>query len=222
MLIGSYRDNEVDGDHQLAQMIQQLKSSNSVEVTEISVCGFDRETLNQIVSESVCLPLRITNSLSEIILQKTDGIVIHMIEFIERLTIDRILRHSFVKGWEWDSEAIEGCPISESVAELFTFKLKMLPTDVLRALQICSMFGIQMEKRIIDHVHDFDENESLDIHAGLEVALQMGLVEIAGTTHAFKFAHDIIAQVSKDCQGKDRILMFDNTYVLTVSPTGNI
>ncbi|KAL7520379.1 hypothetical protein ACHAWX_005315 [Stephanocyclus meneghinianus] len=196
MLIGSYRDNEFDDDHQLAKTIQQLKSSNSVEVTDISVCGFDRDTLSQIVSESLCLPLRRTNSLSEIILQKTDGIVIHMIEFIERLTIDRILTHSFVKGWEWDSEAIEGCPISESVAEMFTFKLKMLPPDVLRALKICTLFGIHMEKRIIDYVHDFDEHENVDIHAGLEVALKMGLVEIASTTNSFKFAHDIIAQVT--------------------------
>jgi ATP-dependent RNA helicase DDX31/DBP7 len=132
LLIGSYRDNEVQDNKQLQEMLDQLKTTKSVQVTEILVGGFDGGTLNAIVSESLCLPLRRTKPLTEIILQKTDGIIIHIIEFIGRLTMERILCHSFVKGWEWDSDVIESCPISESVAELFTFKLRTL-----------SMFGIR-------------------------------------------------------------------------------
>jgi ATP-dependent RNA helicase DDX31/DBP7 len=196
MLIGSYRDNEVDDDHPLAQVLHKLKSRNSsIEVADIAVCGFNLETLNQILSESLCLPLRRTKLLSDIVLQKTDGIAIHIIEFIGRLTMDRILCHSFVKGWEWDTEVIESYPISNSVAELFVFKLNKLPSNALRALQICSIFGSQIEHRIINFVQDFDGDQTVDITAGLKVAGEMGLVEMIGTANVFKFAHDIIAEV---------------------------
>jgi ATP-dependent RNA helicase DDX31/DBP7 len=137
--------------------------------------------------------------LSEIVLQKTDGIVIHIIEFFGRLTMDRILCHSFVKGWEWDSEEIEGYPISDSVAELFVFKLNKLPPNALRALQICSIFGSQIEPRIINFVQDFDGDQTVDITVGLKVAEELGLVEMIGTANVFKFAHDIIAEVRFSC-----------------------
>eukprot|EP00804_Cyclotella_cryptica_P028362 CCRYP_016431-RD/>CCRYP_016431-RD protein AED:0.05 eAED:0.05 QI:491/0.6/0.5/1/0.2/0.16/6/0/1361 len=204
MLIGSYRDDEVHSDHLLADTLRQLKSRNSsFEVTDIAVRGFSLETLNQIVSESLCLPLRRTKFLTEIILQKTDGIVIHIIELIGRLTMDRILCHSFVKGWEWDSEVIEGYPISDSVAELFVFKLNKLPLYALRALQICSIFGTQIEQRVISFVQDFDGEQSVDIIAGLKDALALGLIEMTDTTNVFKFAHDIIAQAAFDLISDD-------------------
>ena len=79
LLIGSYRDNEVCDNRHLAALLHQWKDNSSVEVTDISVGGFDQKTMNQVVSESLCLPLRRTKSLSETILQKTGGIVIHMV-----------------------------------------------------------------------------------------------------------------------------------------------
>lgn len=122
LFIGSYRDNEIDDKYHVAQMLDKLKSSPLIEITDVTIGGFDQETLNRIVAESLCLPLRRTLSLSEVILQKTDGIVIHMIEFIRRLTTERILYHSFVKGWEWDNEVVQYCP-TESVAEWSVSKL---------------------------------------------------------------------------------------------------
>jgi hypothetical protein len=120
------------------------------------------------------------------------------IEFIGRLTVDKILCHSTLAGWEWHSEAIEGCPMSQSVAELFTLKLKMLPAHSLHALQICSVFGSQIEQRIIDFIKDFDGEETVDINEGLRVAMDLGLIEMSGSTEAkvFKFPHDLISQVS--------------------------
>jgi predicted ATPase len=199
MFIASYRDNEVDGNPQLVDLFGQLKTNQSVDLTEIGVGGFDESTLNVIVSESLCLPLRQTKPLTEIILQKTDGIIIHIIEFIGRLTMEKILCHSFVKGWEWDSEVIESCPISESVAELFTFKLKSLPNDALVALQVCSIFGIQIDKRIITLIQGYNGDQSVDINAGLEAAIELGVIETAGPS-TFKFVHDLIVQVSSIIQ----------------------
>jgi ATP-dependent RNA helicase DDX31/DBP7 len=193
LFIGAYRDN--DDNARLVELLHSLKSTSTVQVTEIGVRGFDLGAMNMIVSESLCLPLRRTKPLSEIILQKTDGIVIHIIEFIGRLTAERILCHSFVKGWEWDSETIESCPISDSVAELFTYKLKSLSAADVLGLQICSIFGIRIEQRTISLLNGYDGDDSVDIGAALKAAIEVGLVEVHGSLKMFRFAHDIIAQV---------------------------
>ena len=194
--IGSYRDSEVDDNLQLVEMLHQLQASSSVEVTNISVNGFDSAALNGIVSESLCLPLRRTRPLTDIILQKTEGIAIHIIELIERLTTEKILHHGFVKGWEWDPEMLEACPISNSVAELFAFKMKSLPADALVGLKICSIFGIRIEQRIIDLLEGYDGDHSVDINVGLKAGVQLGLMETTSDdSNVYKFAHDIVAQV---------------------------
>ena len=196
LFIGSYRDNEVDDNPSLVQMIDLLRHSSSVEVTNVAVNGFDIQTLSKIVSQSLCLPLRKIKPFCESIMQKTDGIVIHMIELIDRLVHDKILLYSLTKGWEWDNHKLEHCPISDNVAELFASKLNMLSWDVLRALQICSLFW-QMEQRIIGYIQDFDGNGSVvDFNASLEAASELGLIKKIESPHVvFTFAHDIIAQV---------------------------
>jgi ATP-dependent RNA helicase DDX31/DBP7 len=78
LFIGSYRDTKEDSSPALTRMIDLLKST--AEVTEIAVCGFDSDTLNEVVSESLCLPMRKTKALSEIILAKTEGVPIHIVE----------------------------------------------------------------------------------------------------------------------------------------------
>ena len=196
LLIGSYRDGEIHDNFQLFKMLDCLQTSKQVEVTHISVNGFDNTTLNGIVSQSLCLPLRSTKPLTEVILQKTEGIIMHIIEFIGRLTSEKILRHSFVKGWEWDSKMIESCPISSSVAELCAHKMKNLPINALLGLKICSLFGIRIEQRIVDLIEGYDGEHSVDINDGLKVAVEFGLMETRVGSNVYIFAHDIIAQVS--------------------------
>jgi hypothetical protein len=80
LLIGSYRDNEEDLNDDMMQKLNEIERSSSIEMSKIVVGGFDQDTLNHIVSESLCLPQRKTKALSEIILQKTAGVPIHIIE----------------------------------------------------------------------------------------------------------------------------------------------
>ena len=202
LFIGSYRKNEVEDSPQLVKMMNELNSTQSVEATTVAVGGFDSDTLNKIVSKSLCLPLRRTRLLSETILHKTVGIIIHIIELIGRLTMEKILCHSLIKGWEWDSEVIESCPISDSVAELFSFKLKTLSKDALEALQVCSIIGTQIDKRIIGFLQDYDGDHKVDMNAALKDASDLGLIETAGSPTVYKFAHDIISQVSPILFGK--------------------
>ena len=90
---------------------------------------------------------------------------------------------------------IEACPISDSVAELFAFKMKNLPGDALFGVKICSVFGIRIDQKTIDFLEGYDGDNSVDINVGLNAAVEIGLMEAYGGSNVYKFAHDIIAQV---------------------------
>ena len=204
LFVGSYRDNEVDDCHQLLKVLHQLETDNSINLTNISLSGFTLDTLNEMLSDSLYLPERRVRSLSEIVIQKTDGHPLHVIEFIQALTMDNLLTHSFERGWEWDADSIELCPITDSVADLYAFKLRRLPKDILLGLQILSCFGSQIDQHVRKFVADYDGDASVDMDAAIEAGLKEGLIEQAA--QLICFSHDTIQQASLSSISEDALV----------------
>ena len=206
MFVGSYRDNEVDEQHPLAKVLGKFNSEKSINMTSISLSRFTYETLNEMLSNTLSVPVRRVRSLSKLVIQKTDGQPLHGIEFIQALTMDNLLTHSFDRGWEWDADSIDICPITECVAELYAFKLQRLPKNILRGLQILSLFGSQIDQRVINFVADYDRGESVDIAVSIQVASKEGLVERAA--QLVSFSHDMIQKATLDSiQALDLVLL---------------
>ena len=188
--VGSFRDNEVDENHPLSVILNNLQSDSSINFTNISLPGFTVSTLNDVLSDCLCLPVRRVRSLSEVVIQKTDGHPLHVHEFIQTLTIDNFLTYSFIRGWEWDADSIEMLPITDSVAEMYAFKIRKLPNDALVGMQILSCFGSQVDQHVLSFVTNYDGRNSVDMNAALQVAMSEGLVERAA--NIYRFTHDLI------------------------------
>ncbi len=196
MLVGSYRDNEVDESHPLAKVLYNFHSDTSIDVRTLSLSRFSFQTLSEVLSESLCLPVRRVRSLSELVMQKTDGQPLHVNAFVQALTADGLLTHSFTRGWEWDADSIVILPMTDSVAELYALKLRKLPNDTLLGLQILSCFGSHIDQHVLNFVANYDGKQSVDINAAICVALSMGLIEQAA--HFVSFAHDMIQKATLD------------------------
>jgi len=208
MLVGSYREQAVNDNQLFAKALrdfhQYVNQDNSKNLTSISLSGMTTETLNEMLSETLSLPKRRVRPLSELVIQKTDGLPLFVIEFIRALAVDNLLTHNFTRGWEWDADSIEIFPITESVAELFALKLRRLPKDILLGLQIVSCFGCQVDEHVLRLVRHYDGDNSVDIPAALNVALNEGLVERAA--HFFSFAHDLIQKATIDSIREDDLV----------------
>lgn len=204
MFVGSYRDNEVDISHPLAKILHKFRADSSINMTEISLSGLSHESLNEMLSDKLSLPIRRVRPLTELVIQKTDGHPLHVIEFIQALTANNLLSHSFSKGWEWDADSIDIFPITDSVAELYSFKLQRLSKDILLGVQILSCFGFQVDQQVLDFVANYDGKESIDMNAALQVAMSEGLIERAG--HLVSFTHDMILKASIDSICEDDLI----------------
>ena len=73
LFIAAYRAENIVEDLKLKNLIREFRSMDTVNTTQISLQGFQLESLNEMVSEALCLPQRKTKSLSKIIHLKTQG-----------------------------------------------------------------------------------------------------------------------------------------------------
>eukprot|EP00985_Skeletonema_marinoi_P014100 scaffold7078_cov148-Skeletonema_marinoi.AAC.7 len=178
---------------------------------EIKLDCMDEHTLNTMVSETLCLPPRLTRSLSNVIYHKTKGNPLFVSRLMRSLTKEGLLRPSLSRRrWEWDTKKIRSQTLPDDVAIFLTDSLGELPDKVQWALFILSCFGASTESAFV-------ESQGLDrsILKNLEVAVAEGLVD--KINDQYRFAHDRIQEAAYNTIPADRRSVIHFTYGLELS-----
>ncbi|KAL7546668.1 hypothetical protein ACHAWF_010003 [Thalassiosira exigua] len=196
LFVGAYRTDDNPEEQYLMNMIQKVEANSAINTTWISLNGFQLESLNEMVSEALCLPRRKTKSLSQIIHAKTQGFPLFVVEFLDALWTEKLLVHNSADGWEWDVDAIDLKAISKGVAELLAGKLKILPPDILSGVQILSCFGSHVDLDVLEAVKNYDGSSGAILFSALLAAQKGGFVEKAG--QIFTFSHYLIQEAAFD------------------------
>ncbi len=187
LLLGSYRDNEVDSDNFLMTQIEYL--SLCMRVTFVSIGELSKEHTNEMLSSMLCLPMRITSSLATIVHQKTRGNAMFVKEFLKFIIEKHTLQFSVKsRQWVWDDDVIDLISISDGVAELLLDKLRMIPSSLLEVLKVAAALGSQVEERTLKLLNDNPLAFGLQLRQSLPLAVQEGFMEKAGPVYAF--SHD--------------------------------
>jgi predicted ATPase len=90
--VGSYRSNEVGDDHEIFHLKRRLRSFG-VPTTLLSLEGLNPKDLNTMISDALCIFLRISEPLSDIIYQKTKANPFFVRAFMKSL-VERGLQSS--------------------------------------------------------------------------------------------------------------------------------
>lgn len=141
LLIGAYRDNEVDATHPLIKTIQNLKESEGI-VTELLLKPLQIDELKQLVADTLhCSPAK-AMPLSQLLLDKTGGNPFFVNEFLKALFVDRQVVFDHAKNaWVWDIEKIRGRNITDNVVELMRGKIQLLDEQTQRLCQYAACIG---------------------------------------------------------------------------------
>ena len=192
--LGTYRSNElVEGDG-LMKSIDLMKESGRANVTLINVGELEQVDITKLISAKLCLPLRYTHELAEIVHSKTRGNPFHINQFMRCIIQNKMLQFSVKsRRWEWDNDVVDMQMISDGVAGLLTSTFNQLPSALLQAINIVSCLGFQVEEATIDAMNS-SKNEvvSFDMHEQLQAAVKEGILEKAGPL--YQFTHDIVQQ----------------------------
>jgi hypothetical protein len=191
--VGTYRSNEVAGDHEILCLAQRLKSFG-VPTTMLSLEGLNPKDLNTMVSDALCVFPRISEPLSDIIYQKTKGNPFFVLAFIKSLVDRGLLEYNIsVRRWVWDEDDLSSMDVTGNVLYLLTSKMSGLSTSIQSALKIAACFGSVIKESVVAAL-GIDPAHS-DISNMLEQVVKEGFMVKIGTSD-FKFVHDKVREAA--------------------------
>jgi PAS domain S-box-containing protein len=153
MLIGAYRDNEVDSAHPLWRKLDAIRQAGA-RVHEIVLAPLTSEDLGSLLVDSLhCEPERVT-PLAHLVDEKTAGNPFFAIQFISTLVDEALLTFDHgVRRWSWDVGLIQGKGYTDNVVDLMVGKLNRLPIETQKTLQEFACLGNRVAISTLSMVH---------------------------------------------------------------------
>lgn len=138
--IGCCRDNKMAQDHSFSKMLDMLQLEANV--TTVTLRRIEDSVVNEMISELLHLSPRIVSPLARIVHNRTKGNALFMIQLLQSLYSDGLLRLDYAKRrWTWDIPSICSTKLPENVATCFLNEIGKLPLNVHAALHVLSLFG---------------------------------------------------------------------------------
>ncbi|OJH38128.1 trifunctional serine/threonine-protein kinase/ATP-binding protein/sensor histidine kinase [Cystobacter ferrugineus] len=194
LLVGAYRDNEVTAAHPLGSLLEQARASG-VRLADIQLQPLSLEQTRHLVADT--LPgadARVVEPLAALAQEKTAGNLFFLIQLLQTLHQERLVFRAPGGGWRWDEEGVKARGYSDNVVDFMAGRLRQLPEDTRRLLQLASYGGNVIPLSLLGILSQRDAEE---VERGLEPALMEGLVVRSGPQH-LRFPHDRIQQAAHD------------------------
>ena len=191
MLIGAYRDNEVDVSHPLMRKLDAIRQAGAP-VQEITLAPLVRDDLAQLIADALrCKPERAA-PLAQLAHEKTGGNPFFTIQFLLALAEEGLLVLDHGKReWTWDIERIHAKEYTDNIVELMVGKAGRLPTETQIALQKLACLGNAAKVSTLSLVCGTAEAQ---VHADLFEAVRAELVNLQ--EGSYRFIHDRVQEAA--------------------------
>jgi PAS domain S-box-containing protein len=189
MLIGAYRDNEVNSAHPLMRKLEAIRQAGTI-VRDIVLAPLVCEDLSRLIVDSLHVQLESVTSLGQLIHEKTAGNPFFAIQFISALAEEGLLIFDHGEGrWSWDLSRIHAKEYADNVVDLIVGKLNRMPVNTRNALQQLACLGNSADFATLRMVYQ-DSNEGM--HDQLWEAVRAGLV--FRSEDSYRFLHDRVQE----------------------------
>ncbi len=191
LLIGAYRDNEVNATHPLVRKLEAIRQAGAA-VQDIVLTPLSRDDLGKLLVDSLHCQLERVAPLADLIHEKTTGNPFFAIQFISTLADDRLLTFDYrARRWVWDLLRIRAKGFTDNVVELMVEKLKRLPPETQKVLQQFACMGNSAEFEMLRLGY---QGSVEDMHDHLWEAVRSGLIFRADNSYGF--LHDRVQEAA--------------------------
>jgi len=215
LLLGAYRDNEVNSSHPLMTTLDRINEAEPDKVHTIILKELDKEQVNRLLADTLRLNAEITAPLSELINTKTHGNPFFIRQFIQKLNDEGLIFFDAAASrWEWDQEGVVKMNVTDNVVDLLVTNLRKLSPKAQELLRLASCIGNRFDIETLSIVSEKNESETALIlwdavqegfinplgrwskHTKDELWLELGFGENNSDHTVYKFQHDKIQQAA--------------------------
>ncbi len=175
LLIGAYRDNEVDASHPLMIMLSELGGARD-RVRTIALAPLGPEHVAELVADSLHASVEETRPLSDLATRKTHGNPFFLIQLLTSIHQRRLLELDASGTWRWDMAGLERLGITDNVVDLMVGKIQLLDAGTQRILQLAGCIGNQFDLATLARLHGASPRAAADaLWRGFEAGLVVPL-----------------------------------------------
>ncbi len=191
LLIGAYRDNEVDSMHPLMTALKEMQTAG-IAWQILTLTPLTLPQINQFITDTFKQPLAQTLPLAQLLAEKTAGNPFFLGEFVKTLYAENLLQFDWQQQvWQWDIANIEARNMTANVVELLVNKIQQLPLSTQKQLKLAAAIGNQFDVTTLATVSQSSPDQ---VKADLWAALVEGLIIVL--EGEYQFIHDRVQQAA--------------------------
>lgn len=214
LVIGAYRDNEVDPTHPLAGTLADLRRAGTT-LTQIELHPLNASAIEQLLGDTfVATPLSV-RPLAKLALRKTEGNPFFLGQFLTTLYGDGHIKLDPSTGqWVFELRKIEKTTATDNVVDFMAGRLQRLPPGTQDVLRLAACLGSRFDLRGVALAAERDPAQVRELlwpalREGLVVALDgdQGPLHEASDRDAppgYRFLHDRVQQAVYGSMAKDQ------------------
>ena len=174
LLIGAYRDNEVDASHPLTAAVDALVSEERLRVSRLAIDPLTPDSLTQLLSDTLHGDREEIDRLQRLVFDKTAGNPFFLKQVLTTLYRQESITFDYsLSRWVWDTEELEAMNITNNVVDLMISRLNELPQETLQALRLAACIGSRFDLTTLELISTDRKNSVFD---QLNPAIEAGLV----------------------------------------------
>lgn len=194
LLIGAYRDNELDAAPRLVHTLAALQAAGAA-LQRIVLGPLGEEDLAALVADTLRERAERVAPLAALVQRKTGGNPFFALRFLHVLVQEGQLQHDPRRGaWCWDLEAIARAPLADNVVELMARSIRRLAPSTQATLTLAACIGNRFDAMLLAQVAGRSPSA---VEQDLAAAAAAGLIEPAdGGEPGHVFLHDRVQQAA--------------------------
>ncbi|OGB27123.1 MAG: hypothetical protein A3I66_14260 [Burkholderiales bacterium RIFCSPLOWO2_02_FULL_57_36] len=194
LLVGAYRENEVDALHPLSAMLARWSASDAPPI-RLQLQNLPPAELGELLEEMLRLQPTQAASLADAVCARTRGNPYDTVELINALRQDGVLVPTG-DGWQWDAATIRRFVGNGDVVDLLALRIDRLPSETRSLLEIMACLGGSVK---LHWLQVAGHRTAAALDAQLAPALEDGLLLIEqhgdrAESTAVRFRHDRVQQ----------------------------
>ncbi len=193
MIIGAYRNNEVDESHPLMIGLDQLqKGLPDLKIGRIKLNNLSETGVSELTSDTLHCSQEESRALTKLIYSKTMGNAFFTHQMLHALKDQNLLAFDVPTGhWLWDMDEISAMNITDNVVRLMETKLQRLPPETKKLLKLAACIGNRFDSATLTIIAEQSEQSTQE---GLQAALKFGVIGLLN--NQYRFSHDRIQQAA--------------------------
>jgi len=191
LLIGAYRDNEVDSAHPLMLKLEALRRAGA-RLDQIALGPLSVDNVNQLLCDTLRHAPDEMRPFAELVHRRSSGNPFFAGQFLTSLTEEGLVEFDpRSRSWTWDLDAIVDKKLSDNPVDLMIGRLRRLPPEAQEALKLLACLGNHADFATLAKLHSGSEEA---IYAGFRDAVRAGAV--LPREGSYRFLHDRVQEAA--------------------------